>query len=110
IQANLHSHEWDRALNSLRQRGGFKALDDVQKRELEQHLNELKLSSLGSTRMQSRRLPRTFVAGASGDIVKNTAQYASSMANFLSRQKHMPEVDRLMRGLTEYQTAHRYEG
>lgn len=108
--ASFMSAQWDKALNSLRQRGGFQALDPAARRELESHLTELSLSSLGSTRMQSRRLPRTFVQGASGDIQRGVAQYASSMSGFLARQQHAPEVDRLMKQMQSYERDHQYEG
>ena len=108
--ATFLSHEWSRALNSLRQRGGFQALDANARRELEAHLAELSLASLGSTRAQSKRLPRKFVKGASEDIQKGLTQYAGSMAGFLSRQEHMPEIDRVMKQMVDYQDQHAHEG
>ena len=107
--ATYLSHEWSRALNSLRQRGGFQALDPNARRELESHLAELSIASLGSTRAQSRRLPRTFVKGASGDIQKNLTQYAGSMSGFLSRQQYMPEIDRTIKEMVDYQDKHTHE-
>src|SRR5262249_5285678 len=107
--ATFLSHEWARALNSLRQRSGFKEMDANARRELEAHLAELSLSSLGSTRAQSRRLPRTFVKGASEDIQKGLTQYAGSMSGFLSRQQYMPEIDRVMKEMVEYQDRHAHE-
>jgi hypothetical protein len=108
--ASFMSGQWDKALNSLRQRGGFQSLDPTARRELENHLVELSLSSLGSTRAQSRRLPRTFVKGASGDIQRGLGQYASSMSGFLARQKYAPEVDAHMKTLQKYERDHAYEG
>lgn len=108
--ASFMSGQWDKALNSLRQRGGFQSLDPTARRELENHFVELSLSSLGSTRAQSRRLPRTFVKGASGDIQRGLGQYASSMSGFLARQKYAPEVDAHMKTLQKYERDHAYEG
>ncbi len=107
--ATFLSHEFDRALNSLRQRNGFKALPEEARREMENHLRDAFLSALGPTRAQSRRLPRTHVAGASNDIFKTTRQYASSMSGYLARQKHQPQVDAAMKELNDYTEAHRYE-
>jgi len=107
--ATFLSHEFDRTLNSLRQRAGFKALPEEARREMESHLRDAFLSALGPTRAQSRRLPRSYVAGASNDIFKSLRQYASSMSGYIARQKHQPQVDALMKQLNDYNEAHRYE-
>lgn len=107
--ATFMSETFNRALNSLRQRNGFKELDAGAQRELIEHLTNASLAALGSTRAQSRRLPRTFVAGASADIMKNTGQYASTSAGYLSRLKFQPEVDAQLKTMTDYEYDHRHQ-
>lgn len=107
--ATFVSHEFDRMLNSLRQRPGFRALDAAQRSEIETQLRDASLASLGTTRIQSRRIGRNFTAGASTDIMKGLTKYSSSMSGFLSRQKHRPEIDRLLKEMTDFERAHRYE-
>lgn len=107
--ATFLSHEFDRALNSLRQQNGFRALPDYQKRELEMHLRDAALAAMGPTRPHSRHIARTYVAGASSDIMKGLTKYSSTMAGFLSRQKYRPKIDSIMKELVDYEHAYRYE-
>ncbi len=107
--ANFMSEAFNRAVNSLRQRQGFKELDEEAQRELVRQLQEASLAALGSTRAASGRLPRTFVAGASHDIQKNTAYYASSSAGYLSRLRFTPQIDAQLKALTDHDRAYKYE-
>lgn len=107
--ASFMSDQFNRALNSLRQRNGFKELDKSSQRELITHLQEASLAALGSTRAQSRRLPRTYVAGASSDLMGNTAQYSSTSAGYVSRLKFQPQIDAQLKALTDYADAYKYE-
>jgi hypothetical protein len=107
--ATFVSHEFERMINSLRQQKSFQERPEQERREIERYLRDVSLQSLGSTRAQSRRLPRTFVAGASHDLTKNTTHYASSMAGFLARQEHMPKVAALLKQMTDYEREHRFE-
>lgn len=108
--ASFMSEAFTKALNSLKQRKGFQELDEAAQRALVEHLRDASLAAMGSTRVQSRRLPRTFVAGASNDIMTNTGQYASTSAGYLSRLKFQPRIDAAMKEMTDFEAAHRYEG
>ena len=107
--ASFMSEAFRKADRSLRQRAGFRELDESTQKELVRHLQEMSLQALASTRAHSQRLPRTNVAGASADILRNTGQYASSSAGYLSRLKHQPEVDAALKEMTDFNDEHRFE-
>jgi hypothetical protein len=79
--AGFMSEAFNRALNSLRQRKGFKDLDEEAQRELIRQLQEASLAALGSTRAASGRLPRKFT----------------------------PQIDAQLKALTDHDRAYRYE-
>jgi hypothetical protein len=107
--SSFMSEAFNQALNSLQQRKGFQELDAGAKRQLVDHLRNASLAAMGSTRAQSRRLPRTFVAGASTDITSTTGKYASSSAGYLSRARFQPQIDATLKAMTDYNNDYGYE-
>lgn len=107
--SSFMSEAFNQALHSLQQRKGFQELDAGAKRQLVENLRNASLAAMGSTRAQSRRLPRTFVAGASTDITSTTGKYASSSAGYLSRARHQPEIDATLKAMTDYNNDYSYE-
>lgn len=93
------SAQLDNVKNSLEKTGSFKAMDGGARRLLLEQLHQSSLQALGSTRAQSRRLPRTNVAGASMEVTHNAATYAGSTAGYLAKLKFQPDVDKLMKDM-----------
>lgn len=71
----------------------YKELTDAEKDAFKQALDVMSLQMLGSTRVQSRRMPRNFIQGASRDVTRNTLDYAQSMAAHLAKLDHQPTID-----------------
>jgi len=94
--------------NSLRQRKSFQAMEKGAQEALLGTLRDASIMALGSTRAQSRRLPRTNVAGASHDITTNTQHYASSSAGYLARIRFQPKIDETLKAMEAYSNAMRH--
>lgn len=106
---DLMSSEARTIERSLRQRQGYKNMTEASQKELTQALKEASVRLYGSARVQSKRLPRRNVIGASKDMVANIGEYAGSAAGYLSKLRHMPEIERAFEELQKYKTEHRYE-
>jgi hypothetical protein len=86
---------------SLEKRAGFSKLTPRQQTELRQTLKEMSVRFLGSNRIQSRRLPRGYVEGASNDLVRNMYTYAKGTAGYLARLDHQPDIDAALKELVQ---------
>lgn len=95
--ADLQASQITSLLNSMQARSGWSKLSGAEKHFVTQALNELAIRSLGSTRIQSRRLPRRHVAGASTDILRNTYDYALSTSQHLAKLKYAPELENALK-------------
>lgn len=93
IQADALSTQMRRLSTVLDRRADARQFTPEQKMELLGTLNEVSLSMLGSTRIQSRSLPRQYVAGASKDFVRNTTDYAHSAGNYVAKLDYRPQID-----------------
>ena len=83
-----------RALRDRVENGkAYKDLSDAERDALGNALDVMSLQMLGSTRVQSRRMPRNFIQGASRDVTRNTLDYAQSMAAHLAKLDHQPTID-----------------
>ena len=100
-QADMLSTQMRHMVEGLRKRDGYKNLDAKQKNELVQTLNEASIRFLGSTRIQSRRLPRRYVEGASNDLTRNTLEYAQSSAGYLAKLEHQPSLEEAMKKMRD---------
>lgn len=98
-QSDMLSGQMQRMVRGLERREGYRNMSDEQKNELIQALNEASIRFLGSTRIQSRRLPRTYVEGASRDFTRNTLDYAQSTAGYLARLEHQPAIDAALKDM-----------
>jgi hypothetical protein len=96
-QADMLSTQMRHMVEGLKKRDGYKDLDAKQKNELIQTLNEASIRFLGSTRIQSRRLPRRYVEGASNDLTRNTLEYAQSSSGYLAKLEHQPDLEEAMK-------------
>lgn len=95
--SDMLSFQMRQLMESLQKREGYRDLPPAQKNELVQALNEASLRFLGSTRIQSKRLPRRFVEGASRDLTRNTLEYAQSSSGYLAKLEHQPKLDQALK-------------
>jgi hypothetical protein len=96
-QADLMSHQMQTLANSLQRRSGFQNLSDFEKNQVVQAFNVASLRLLGSTRIQSRRQPRTNVLGASNNFTRNMTEYAQSTSGYLAKLDHNDDLNQAMR-------------
>lgn len=82
---------------TLEKQQAYSRLSDAQKQQLRNTLNEASLRFLGSTRIQSSRLPRRYVQGASKDLVLNTFDYIDSASGYLAKIDTQLELETAMR-------------
>jgi hypothetical protein len=64
-------------------------------------LHDMSDQMLGATRVQSRRLPRRAVQGASRDITHNTMDYARSVSGYLAKLKYQPTIDAALKEMRD---------
>ena len=100
-RADMLSTQMKQLVTALERRQGYKDMTPAQKNELVQTLNEASIRFLGSTRIQSRRLPRRYVEGASRDLTRNTLDYAQSVSAYLARLEHQPALETAMKDMRE---------
>jgi hypothetical protein len=100
-QADMLSTQMRHMVEGLKKRDGYRNLDAKQKNELIQTLNEASIRFLGSTRIQSRRLPRRYVEGASNDLTRNTLDYAQSASGYLAKLEHQPALEDAMKAMRD---------
>jgi len=93
LQTDALSTQMRRMNTVLERRADERQFTPTQKQELLDTLNEMSINMLGSTRIQSRHLPRQYVAGASKDLVRNTTDYAHSMGNYVAKLDYRPQLD-----------------
>lgn len=110
LNLNFMPEQFRRMAETIKKRDSFKAMPKEAQNELIQQIIDASIGMMGSTRAQQRRLPRTNVQGASNDIARNTQQYAASTAGYLSKLKHQPQADAILKQMTEYTEAARYTG
>jgi hypothetical protein len=80
---------------------GFAKLDSADKQVMRDLLSQHSLRVLGGTRVQSRRLPRKNVLGASHDLSSNLAEYAHSHAGYVARLEFGPHIGRVVEAMRE---------
>ena len=108
--AKMAHDGFETVANSLRQRQSFRELPEESRKVLLQQLHDAAIMALGSTRAQSRALPRTNVQGYSKDLVRNTATYSSQTAGYLARVRYQSRINDALKAMQEEQHARRYEG
>lgn len=80
-------------------------LTPEQKAILKGTLNEASLRFMASTRLQTHRLPRRYVQGASKDLVVSTYQYVDSSAGYLAKLDTQVELEDAMRQMEKATSA-----
>ena len=99
----------DKIARDLLKEKSFQDMPPEYQRELLDHLRDSAIAVLSYTRAQSHRLPRRFVEGFSQDLPRNTSIYASSSAGYRARQQYAPEIDRIVKQMTEWDQTHQYQ-
>ena len=91
-----------RLAQNMQKRNSFKEMPAAAQREVMRQLLDTSIAAMGTTRAQTRRLPRTNVKGAADDIARALQGYSTSTANYLGRLKHQPEADAILKEMTKY--------
>lgn len=82
-----------RLAKKLEKTPAYQEATQAQRAAMRRTLEEASISALGSTRIQSKSLPRRNVKGYSHDIVQNTYDYALSSSRYLAKLEHAPELE-----------------
>lgn len=101
VQTDALSIQMRRMFATMERRADARGMTSEQKHELMAALNEMSMSLLGSTRIQSRSLPRAYVAGASKDLVRNITDYAHAAGNYKAKLDWRPKLDAAMKDMAD---------
>lgn len=110
IQADALSSQMRRLSTVMERRADARNYTAEQKDDLLRTLNEVSLSMLGSTRIQTRSLPRRYVAGASKDLLRNTVEYAHATGNYTAKLDFRPQLDAALTELADANKANGQDG
>ena len=88
-------------VKKLEHSNSYKDATPMQKAALRRALEEASISSHGSTRIQSKSLPRRGVKGYSEDLVQNTADYAFASSRYLARLEQAPQLEAALKDMNE---------
>jgi len=86
---------------TIKKRMGESDLSKAQIAEIENALGEIAIRFLGATRIQSSRLPRRYVEGASLDLARNTFEYVDSASGYLAKLETAPALQDALKDLEE---------
>jgi len=103
--ADMLSDQYSAIRKTLDARKDTSKLTPMQQAEMIGILNEISLRFKGSTRIQSNRLPRRYVRGASKDLVRNTYEYVDQTAGYLAKLDTEPGLEAAMADLDAAQRA-----
>lgn len=98
---DMLSTHMDRLMKRIEGRDTFKDMPEFQQSEVRRAVEEASYGVLSSTRIQTTRMQRRYVEGASKDIIRSTAEYTGSMAGYLARYQHQAELDAAMREMNK---------
>lgn len=99
--AELASAQMRALAETIDKRAAESGMSPKQISEFKGALHEVSLRMLGSTRIQSTRMPRRYVQGASRDVVRNTIDYSNSASGYLARLEVAPRMEKALRMLEE---------
>lgn len=95
--SDLFSREFQHMVSRVRGSERFKALDPTAQAGVLSELHQAGLRSLGSTRIQSKRLPRTYVEGASKDFTRNMLEYMQSSSGYMAKLDTQPQLEKALK-------------
>lgn len=93
LHSDMLSSDIVRLKNSLHRGEGYANMTAGQKGELDRALSEASIRFLGSNRIQTKRLPRTYVAGASRDVTRVLWDYSHSTSGYLAKLEFAPKIE-----------------
>jgi hypothetical protein len=99
--ADITSGQMLSLMRTVQNRKGYRGMSAREQNEVQNALREASVRFMGSTRIQSRRLPRGHVAGASHDLTRNAYDYALSASAYLSRLEHAPVLEKALKEMHE---------
>lgn len=100
-QATELSASLQRLVSRLEKSEAYKQSTPTQQAALRQAVQEASAASHGSTRIQSKSLPRRGVAGYSEDLVRNMGDYGESSSRYLAKLEHAPALEAAMKDMEE---------
>ncbi|MGE4042307.1 PLxRFG domain-containing protein [Pseudolabrys sp.] len=100
-RGDIMSYQLTQLMDSLERGKGYQDMTTGQRHELARAMREASIRWLGSTRIQSRRLPRRYVEGASRDLTRNTWDYANSSSAYLAKLEYQPRLESALKDLQE---------
>jgi hypothetical protein len=95
-------------LRSLAAQKHYQDASELERGVMRHTIREAGLRSLSDNRVQSRRLPRRYVQGASDDIARNLMDYNESQANFRAKLKLRPQIEDGLKAMWEHVKENRY--
>lgn len=99
--AQMLSDQFRALAATIDKRDSTSKLTAAQKAELKGLMNEVSLRFLGATRIQSSRLPRRYVQGASRDIARNTYDYVRETAGYLAKLDTEPQMEAAIKDMDD---------
>ena len=96
-QADVMSHQLSVLASSLERRSGYQNLSPNEQNQVVQAFNTASLRILSQTRIQTKRMQRTNVLGASHNFTRNMLEYAKSVAGYLSKLDHQDDLNTAMK-------------
>jgi hypothetical protein len=110
IQADALSVQMRKMNTIMERKADDRGYTPEQKADLMNTLNEMSINLLGATRIQSRSLPRRYVAGASKDFVRNTTEYAHAAGNYIAKLDFRPKLDAALKEMDDAVRANGSDG
>lgn len=98
----------DGLLRSLAAQKAYQAASEYERGVMRHTIREAGLRSLSDNRVQSRRLPRRYVQGASDDVARNLYDYNNSQANYRARMQYREAIDQGLRDMWDHVKKERY--
>lgn len=96
-------------LKSLEQSARYRDMDEGQRDLLRKTITETGLRNASDNRVQSRRLPRRGVKGASDDAARNLYIYNNSQANYRARMRFRNDLDGQLKDMWAHVEGNRYD-
>ena len=97
-------------IKSLEQQGGYKSAPEEVREQLRNTIKEAGIRAMSGNRVQSRRLPRRRVEGASNDILRNLYDYNNSAMNYIARLKFQEPIENGLKEMRDHVESQRYSG
>lgn len=109
LASELTSAGMQTILKRLEQTERYKTASATERAEMRKALAEASLSMRAGNRVQSRRLPRRRVGGASSDLVRNMYEYNMSQANYRAKLKFRSQIDDAISEMRKHESEHQFE-